>query len=914
VASDQIVPGVANHYATTCGGCAAACALVVKQRDGRPIKIEGNDRSPLTGGGACATGQATVLSLYDDQRLRGPVLRGRPVPWKEMDGEVGRALAATSAAGKKVVVLSGTINGPSTRALLARWRERYPRFQHVTYEPVSVSALREAQRRAHGEATVPHYDFAAARVIVGLEADFLGTWLSPVEFARAYNRGRRADEAGSWHVQFESGVSVTGSNADARIPVAPSALGLVALALLDRVARKAGLPVGQPAPAPAEVPATRLDLVAERLWQHRGRSLVVSGSQDLAVQTAVGALNALLDNIGRTVDPICPSSQNLGDDATMAALVDEMTRGLVHTLVIWGANPVYDYADPGAFLAGLGRVALSLSLADHLDETGAHVTALCPGHHFLEAWGDAEPLASSYSLRQPLIAPLFDTRAAEESLLTWLEPEQPANHRTWVRQIWREQIFPRQQVASFDDFWDRTLEAGVVELKPPPADRCLSAPQVDGKEAARRILDETRAQPGGEPDRLELHLYQGVALRDGRHANNPWLQELPDPIAKITWGNFAAISPQLAASRGLHPGDVVSLQTERGEIALPVFVQPGQHERTISVALGYGRAQAGKVGDGVGANAFPLVGWSGPFRRFWAPLLALVPTGRREPLAAAQAHFSMEERPIALETTPGAPADEPEPLPSLWAEQPRGAHSWGMAIDLDACTGCSACVVACQAENNVPVVGEDQVRSQRIMHWLRIDQYTSGPEESPALLHQPMMCQHCGHAPCETVCPVLATTTSSEGINQQVYNRCIGTRYCANNCPYKVRRFNWHNYTQSPDFDFNMQSPLGRMVLNPDVAVRSRGVMEKCSLCVQRIQLAKNRALQEQRPLADGDIQTACQQSCPTEAIVFGDLSDPHSKVARLLGDRRAYRLLEELGTRPNVGYLKRVRRGEEPV
>jgi len=320
----------------------------------------------------------------------------------------------------------------------------------------------------------------------------------------------------------------------------------------------------------------------------------------------------------------------------------------------------------------------------------------------------------------------------------------------------------------------------------------------------------------------------------------------------------------------------------------------------------------------VGANAFPLAGWAGPFRRFWAPLLALVNTGRREALAASQTHFSMEERAIALETTPAALAaagtETEPPLPSLWAEQPQGAHSWGMAIDLDACTGCSACVVACQAENNVPVVGKDQVRRQRIMHWLRIDRYTSGPEESPAVFHQPMMCQHCGHAPCETVCPVLATTTSSEGINQQVYNRCIGTRYCANNCPYKVRRFNWHNYTQNPDFDFNMQSPLGRLVLNPDVAVRSRGVMEKCSLCVQRIQLAKNQALQGLRSLGDGEIQTACQQSCPTQAIVFGDLQDPASRVARLLRDRRAYRVLEELGTRPNVGYLKKLRRGGEPT
>src|SRR6185436_14487525 len=547
VASEQIVPGVARHYATTCGGCGSACGLVVKQRDGRPIKIEGNDRSKLTGGGTCATGQATVLSLYDDQRLRGPTLRGRPVSWKEMDDEVRRALAAARAERKKVVLLSDTINSPSTRAILARWGERQPRFQHVSYEPISASALREATRQAHGTAAIPHHDFAAARVIVGLEADFLGTWLSPVEFSRAYARGRRADPAGSWHVQFESGVSVTGGNADLRIPVAPSALGPVALALLDRVARKAGVPVGSPPVAP--VPAARLDAVADRLWQHRGRSLVVSGSPEPRVQAAVAALNALLDNLGRTVDPARPSLQNLGDDAAMATLIDEMNRGLVHTLFVWGPNPVYDHADPAAFLRGLGKVALSVSLADRPDETGAHVAALCPGHHFLESWGDAEPIESSFSLRQPLVAPLFDTRAAEESLLAWLEPGPPPSHRAWLRQFWREQLWVRQtETKSFDDFWDRTLEAGVVELV--GGERCLAESRVDWKASARRLLAEARA-PGPAPEGLELHLYESVALRDGRHANNPWLQELPDPVSKVTWGNFAAVAPALAAERGL---------------------------------------------------------------------------------------------------------------------------------------------------------------------------------------------------------------------------------------------------------------------------------------------------------------------------------------------------------------------------
>jgi Fe-S-cluster-containing dehydrogenase component len=418
-------------------------------------------------------------------------------------------------------------------------------------------------------------------------------------------------------------------------------------------------------------------------------------------------------------------------------------------------------------------------------------------------------------------------------------------------------------------------------------------------------------EPRRTDDRYELHFYESVALRDGRHANNPWLQELPDPISKVTWGNYAAVSPKLARKLGLSEGDVVALKTEKGQLQLPVFLQPGQHEKSISVALGYGRKQVGKAGQDVGVNVFPLRGHS-------AANVTLEKTGRAVKLASTQSHFYMDGRPIILESTlkevrrESAANESAESLPTLWPEYPRGEHSWGLAIDLTSCTGCSACVIACQAENNIPVVGKDQVQRIRSMHWIRVDRYYTGSEDCPASVHQPMMCQHCGHAPCETVCPVNATTTSSEGINQQVYNRCVGTRYCANNCPYKVRRFNWYNYTENAKFDFNMNSPLGRMVLNPDVVVRSRGVMEKCSLCVQRIQLAKTLALQGKRALADGDIKTACQQACPTQAIVFGDLKDPHSRVSRLHRSQRHYQVLEELGTRPNVAYLKKVRNTTE--
>jgi molybdopterin-containing oxidoreductase family iron-sulfur binding subunit len=911
VGSDDIVPGVANYYATTCRGCASSCSLLVKQRDGRPIKIEGNAESTLFGGGTCATGQATVLSLYDDERLRGPLWHGQPASWQEIDRQVMEELRKAEGHAREIVLLSSSVTSPSTRRILREWRSRYPNFRHVEYDPVSFSALRAANAESFGHAVVPHYLFDKARVIVGLEADFLGTWLSPVEFARQYAAGRKPESAQSLHIQFESGMSVTGSNADVRVAVRPSQLGLVAAALLRRVAHKAG--VAFTAVMADPIDAKKLDLVAEELWKHRGESLVVSGVNEVSTQVVVNALNATLGNFGKTIDLERPSLQRNGDDTAMAALVEAMQRGDVRLLMMLGVNPAYDDAAPDQFLAGLEKVELSISFSDRRDETSSHAHAVCPDHHFLEAWGDAEPVESHFSLAQPLIAPLFTTRAVQESLLTWLGHEK-ADYYTWLRDYWRAEIFPRQKTQhDFDAFWEHSLQDGVVAVSPVSA---AAAPKFHGdwKAAVDGIAAAAKKASAGKAEDLELHCYETVALRDGRHANNPWLQELPDPISKVTWGNVAAIAPSLAKSLGVNDGDVVRIKAANRQLELPAFIQPGQHARTISVALGHGRRQVGRAGNNVGVNAFPLTSLDHGHRRYFAASVALEKTGRTEKLGTTQTHFSMEGRPIVLETSleemhrSAESGAETETLPTLWAERLQGEHSWGMAIDMNSCTGCSACVVACQAENNVPVVGKDQIERIRIMHWIRIDRYYNGTEEDPHSVHQPMMCQHCQNAPCETVCPVLATSTSSEGLNQQVYNRCIGTRYCANNCPYKVRRFNWYNYTENPQFDFNMESPLGRMVLNPDVAVRSRGVMEKCSLCVQRIQLAKNTALQGERPLADGEIQTACQQACPAQAIVFGDLKDPNSRVSQLQRHQRRYQVLDDLGTRPNISYLKKVR------
>ncbi|HEV2855710.1 MAG TPA: 4Fe-4S dicluster domain-containing protein [Thermoanaerobaculia bacterium] len=905
------LPGVASWYATTCGGCPSGCGLLVKTRDGRPIKIDGNPRCGLSSGATCAAGQGTVLSLYDGQRLRGPRLHGRPASWTQADAFVMPRLAAIASRGGRIAILTETITSPSIRKLIEDFTRRFPSAFHVVHDPVSLAALRKANGESFGRPVVPRFRFDQARVIVGLEADFLGTWLSPVEFTRAYTRGRRPDADMSRHYQFESGLSLTGSNADRRAAVLPSEIGLVALALAGRLG--ASVPTVPPPCSPA-----LLDAVADDLRRHRGESLVVCGVNDPAVQGVVNRINSLLGNLGRTIDLDRPSFQRQGDDGSVLALIEAMERGEIHGLLLWGVNPAYDHPEAERFVRALSNVALRVSFADRLDETAVHADAVCPDHHFLESWGDAEPVAGSFRLRQPSIAPLFDTRSFHESLLRWMG--EPPDVLTHLREVWRRDMFPRQkQWNGFDDFWDHALQEGGFETEETailPGSLGSLTDRGDLAACAAAILSDHKAAEG-----LQVRLYEKAGLRDGRHANNPWLQELPDPITRVTWGNYVTVAPALASERGLEEGDVVILKGPGKAVELPVHVQPGQPRQAVSIALGYGRTRAGKVGDGVGANAFPLLAVSRGFSRGWAAGFQIEKTGRSEVLAATQLHDSMEGRPIVREANLSdflrdpTTGNEERPHPeTLWAEHPREGHFWGMAIDLNACTGCGACVVACQAENNVAVVGRDEVARSREMHWIRIDRYYSGPEDEPRTAYQPMMCQHCGNAPCESVCPVLATVHSSDGLNQQVYNRCVGTRYCANNCPYKVRRFNWFQYANNERFDYTMNGELERMVLNPDVVVRSRGVMEKCSLCIQRVQAGKLKAETAGVPLADGDIKTACQQACPAEAIVFGDLNDPASAVSRQQASPRFYRVLEELNTRPVVGYLARVRNTGEKI
>jgi molybdopterin-containing oxidoreductase family iron-sulfur binding subunit len=864
---EGLVAGRSQYYASTCAGCSAGCGLLVKVRDGRPIKLEGNPEQAIGRGATCAVGQASILGLYDSMRLKQPLAGGKPSTWAEVDAAIRSRLRPDTA----VRYLSGTITSPTKQVAIDRLLAQFHNARHVMYDALSASAILDAHYETHGARILPHYRFDRADVIASFDADFLGTWISPVEFAHDY-ASRRLPQNMSWHTQLEARMSLTGSKADRRVRVAPDEIG----ERLVRLARQ------------IESGSAGGDELAERLLRARSRSLVVCGVNDRESQVLVNYINHVLGNYGTTLDIERPSRQRQGNDRELANLLAEIGSGHVGALLVDGVNPMAELPEPPA----LNRIGMVLSFAASLDETAERAHYVCPDHHYLESWSDSEPIAGLVSLTQPAIRPLGDTRAVIESLGIW--SGQPARVYDLLRQ-------------KYSANWEQAVQAGFLEVP---------STQMHVREASWLAPDRLG---GLSRDGYTLVLYPSVGMLDGRHAFNPWLHELPDPITKITWDNCASLSPVTAASLGVGDGDIVRIES----MELPVIVQPGQHDRVIAVALGYGRkaserfAQLGPrwidhrptVNDKgrVGENAAQFQSLRDGAMRYERAGVRITKTGRRVELAATQTHHTLEGRAIVQEIALAEAGKTPELAETheeLWpADHPTTGHRWAMAVDLNACTGCSACVIACQVENNTPVVGKDEVRRRREMHWMRIDRYYSGTPDDVEVAYQPMMCQQCEHAPCETVCPTLATVHSDEGLNQQIYNRCVGTRYCANNCPYKTRRFNWFNYPR--------EDRLANLVLNPDVTVRTRGVMEKCTFCVQRIQEAKIESKRTGAGVQDGDIRTACQQSCPAGAIVFGDLNDPNGRIARLARDGRQYRVLEELNVGPSVHYLKIIRQGD---
>jgi molybdopterin-containing oxidoreductase family iron-sulfur binding subunit len=960
VKPEEITPGNPNWYATTYNNL----PVLVKTREGRPIKIEGNTKA-FTKGGVDALGQASVLSLYDSERLDAPVSGGKAITWENADKDITSKLASIAAAGGAIRLVTGTVNSPSMLSAIEEFTAKYPTTQHVTYDAISYSGIIDANKMCFDKAVLPSYNFDKAQVIVSFDADFLGTWISPTEFSHQWAKNRNLRDGQkeiSRHYQFESLLSLTGSNSDIRMPLKPSMQGAAVISLYNEVAKLAGkdaLVSGK-----LELAGNAISKAAGDLWANKGKSLVVCGSNDHATQCVVNGINEMLGNYGTTIDLDNASHQYKGTDAAFENFVTELSSGSVQAVIMHGVNPAYTYHNSKKIADGLKKTKLSVSMAYELDETARLCNYVCPDNHYLESWGDAEIKTGSYAFIQPTMEKVFETRQALESILTWAGNTTTAYD--YIKNNWKTKMFGLQsQYSSFTTMWNESIQKGLFAMPAKAATAYTSA--TNYAEMASKVV-----KPAAKG--LEFVAYQKVGLRDGSQANNPWLQELPDPITKVTWDNYASLSKYNADLLGVEEGDTVNVTV--GSMTyenVPLLIQPGQAKDTVGIALGYGRnPEVGKViRETGGFNVYPTRSFVNGSYTNLSTKVNVEKAEKRYELAQTQTHHSIEGRDLIRESTIGAYKDDPrtnnhdhhgmlrDPKKngqyySLWEEHDTKGHKWAMAIDLNACTGCGACIVSCSAENNVPVVGRTEVRRRREMHWIRIDRYyrfapeTANPDDTQlgagftksgdlgfgefgpgetegytdddkahlydtvSVTHAPMMCQHCGHAPCETVCPVLATTHSTEGLNQMTYNRCIGTKYCANNCPYKVRRFNWFRYNDNDNFDYYMNNDLGKMVINPDVTVRTRGVMEKCSFCVQRIQYAKLEAKLQDRPVKDGDVKTACQQSCPTGAIVFGDLKDPKSEISRLFQNERSYHMLDELNVQPSVAYMTKIRNTEE--
>ncbi|MEZ4971924.1 MAG: TAT-variant-translocated molybdopterin oxidoreductase [Cyclobacteriaceae bacterium] len=952
----DVDPSIPNYYASTYVNGGDYCSIVVKTREGRPIKIEGNTLSKVSMGGTSAQVEASVLSLYDNYRLRGPKAGAESASWEDVDKAITGKLEEISAAGGQIRIVSNTILSPSTKAAIGRFAAKYPTTVHVQYDPVSYSGLSKANEASFGKAMIPSYDFSKARTIVSVGADFLGTWLAPIEFTKQYSENRKISEkvtTMSRHYQFESNLSLTGANADYRTMIRPSQQGLVVAQLYNIIAEK----VGRATVSAGIDKVANLEKAANELWASRGQALVVCGSNDKDVQVLVNGINDMLGSYGTTIHANKTVNFRQGNDEAMAALIADVEANKVAGVIFYNCNPVFDHPMGAKLEAALKNVSLSVSTSSTEDETASASGYKAPDHHYLESWNDFEPKTNSFSLSQPAITPIFKTRQAQESLMTWAG--EPTEYFAFLKENWRNWYYGTAGGGlSFQSFWDKCLYDGVLDLSNGEAETLTFSGDVDA--AASAISTNYKSNNTG----FELAIYESYAIGNGSQANNPLLQELPDPITKAVWDHYATISQKDAAELGVDNDaegrtQYINITAGGKTIKVPALVQPGQAPGTIGIAIGYGRTKVGVVAANMGVNIYPLVTMvNGSLNFNVTSGVTVAKTDEAYQIAQTQIHQTYMGRSSVIQESvlsefkkdPHAGREFPKITKwdekvdpgtvSLWKGHDYLDHHWGMAIDLNSCTGCGACIVACNVENNVALVGKQEVINRREMHWLRIDRYYSSDAtdisnyeqlehaaENPEVVFQPMLCQHCNNAPCETVCPVAATTHSTEGLNQMTYNRCIGTRYCANNCPYKVRRFNWFKYHDNQQFyqaNPAMNTDLGRMVLNPDVTVRSRGVMEKCSFCVQRIQAGKLNAKREKRTVKDGEIVTACQASCTSGAILFGDLNDENSQISKLLqvkrnekrpnspdkqiGNPRAYRVLEDIGVKPNIYYLTKIK------
>jgi MoCo/4Fe-4S cofactor protein with predicted Tat translocation signal len=939
VQPEEIIPGVADYYATTIADGFDFANILIKTREGRPIKVENNT---LSGAKARANGRvyASVLSLYDSMRLKQPVVAGKPATWEEVDAKVKAGLSQAAAGGGQVVVLTGTTASPSTDKLIAEFGAKYPGFKHIVYDAVSSSDALDAFQAVYGERALADYDFLKADVIVSVGADFLGDWQGG-GYDSGYTLGRIPKNGKmSKHIQIESNMSLTGANADKRIPLTVTEQKH-ALVHIYNIVTGAAVSV----PAVNKTYESAITNAANQLKAAGARGVFVTGLDDVDAQLLAIAINNALQSVA--FNPAGARNVRKGDAKAVAQLVNDMKAGLVHTLIMSGVNPVYTLPNGNEFAEALKKVKLSVSFSLKEDETASLTTVAAAAPHYLEAWGDVSIAKGYYAVTQPTIRPLFNTKQFQDALLSW--SGNPQAYYDYLKAVAPAYITGKT--------WNQLVHDGVHVSEVAPV---ASAPVTANYAGAASKLAQAKPSAGF----LELVLYTKVGIGDGQQANNPWLQEFPDPITRVSWDNYVTVSKADAEALGLENynvangglnGSYVTIDVNGKKLEkVPVIIQPGQAKGTVGLALGYGRKAAMKKEMVVGVNAYTLYN---NFNSFQNAKLTLDESLGDHEFACVQLQRTLMGRgDIVKEATlnefntkdaaewnimPVVSYDHKEvPASSidLWESFDRTTgHHFNLSIDLNACTGCGACVIACHAENNVPVVGKSEIRRSRDMHWLRIDRYYSSqdtfagdvefkenttglldsvhnfaemenPADNPQVVFQPVMCQHCNHAPCETVCPVAATSHGRQGQNHMAYNRCVGTRYCANNCPYKVRRFNWFLYNKNSDFDYHMNDDLGRMVLNPDVNVRSRGVMEKCSFCIQMTQATILKAKREGRQVGKDEFYTACSEACGTGAMNFGDVNNAEDPIVRLKEDERAYHLLDQIGTQPNVFYHVKVR------
>ncbi|MFY0712431.1 TAT-variant-translocated molybdopterin oxidoreductase [Seonamhaeicola sp. NFXS20] len=947
VQPEEIIPGVANYYATTIANGFDFASVLVKTREGRPIKIE-NNALATTHGSANARVNASVLGLYDSLRIQSPKKGDSSVSWEDLDVEVTAELTKAVDAGKDIVLLTQTFASPSTSKLISEFKEKYGNVRHVVYDAVSESAALDAYQAKYGERGLADYDFSKAMTIVSVGADFLGDWQGG-GFDSGYAKNRVPNHGKmSRHIQFESNMSLSGANADKRVPLTPSQQKL-ALAKLHSLVVGSGISVNLPANIEDAV-----QKAASQLKKAGSNGVVVTGIQDVNAQTVVLEINEALAS--KAFNPKTPIKTRQGKDKDVAALVADMKAGKVGVLIMSGVNPVYTLPNSSDFTEGLKKT-FSVAFSMKADETSSLSTYIAAAPHYLESWGDVEIKKGHYALTQPAIRPLFNTRQFQEALLKWTDNN--TSYSDYIKETWGTGIL---NGGSFNKALHDGVYVGAIATETQDTTEASEDIDTPASNAANALVSSVKTSKG-----LELTLYTKTGMGDGQQANNPWLQEFPDPITRTSWDNYLTVSKADADTLGLMNkhvangalnGSYAKVTVNNTTITVPVIIQPGQAKGSVGLSFGYGRTAGLKEEMQTGVNAYAL------YENFnnVQNVTVEVASGEHE-FACVQLHNTLMGRgDILKETTleifntkdkkywnavpvvslnhEETPVTSPEV--DLWDEFDRSiGHHFNLSIDLNACTGCGACVIACHAENNVPVVGKEEVRKSRDMHWLRIDRYYSSeesfdgdndkkdkisglgsslsefgemesPADNPQVAFQPVMCQHCNHAPCETVCPVAATSHGRQGQNHMAYNRCVGTRYCANNCPYKVRRFNWFLYNGNDEFDYHMNDDLGRMVLNPDVVVRSRGVMEKCSMCIQMTQKTILDAKRDGRQIKDGELQTACSAACSSGAMTFGDINDKESKVAKLKEDNRMYHLLEHVGTKPNVIYQTKVRNTTE--